>query len=199
MIETSPSFRRGKSFPVGLVGFLAVVLALNGCETVKEREGAAEPSKSNRSVLHPESAVEETKEISSRALDVSGIKGEVSPAGPIVRTDGQREGNYYVHHAWSVAGASPDAIEEGVEELRRKLPEEGWSIEKYGRANSKARQLQLEAFHGDRKYLMQVEALIRSEKGAGGDESEESRKNILSFTVMSPTYKSPEGVSPHGE
>lgn len=199
MIEASPSFRRSKSFPVGLVGLLVVVLALNGCKTAKEKEGVVEPSKSKRSVSHPESAVEKTKEISSRALGISGVRGKVSPAGPIVRTDGQREGNYYVHHAWSVAGASPAAVEEGMEKLRRKLPEEGWSIEKYGRANSKARQLQLEAFHGDRKYLMQVEALIRSEKGAGGDESEESRKNLLSFTVMSPTYKSPEGVSPHGE
>ncbi|MFD1832854.1 hypothetical protein ACFSJS_24880 [Streptomyces desertarenae] len=198
MTEASPSFRRGKSFPVGLVGFLTVVLALNGCGNVREREGAVEPPKSSRSVMHPESAVEEAKEISSRALDVSGVRGKVSPAGPIVRTDGQHEGNYYVHHAWSVAGASPAAIKEGMEELRRKLPEEGWSIEKYGRANSKARQLQLEVFHEDRKYLMQVEELIRSERGDKHTASGRPREDLLSFTVMSPTYKSPEGVSPHG-
>ncbi|GAA2417044.1 hypothetical protein GCM10010420_54160 [Streptomyces glaucosporus] len=199
MIEASPSFCRSKSSLVGLVGFLVVVLALNGCEAVKEKEGAAEPSKSKRLVLHPDSAIEKTKEISSRALDITGVKGKVSPVGPIVRTDGKRKGNYYVHHAWSVVGGSPAAVKEGMERLRIKLPEEDWSIEKYGRANSKARQLQLEAFHEGQKYLMQVEALIRSERGADSGESEKSGKDLLAFTVMSPTYKSPEGVSPHGE
>ncbi|WP_157840032.1 hypothetical protein [Streptomyces megasporus] len=199
MSEAPPSFRRGKVSSAGLLGILVVILTLSGCGIVKEKESAAEPSKSKRSVLHPESAIERTREISSSALDMSGVKGKVSPAGPIVRTDGQHKGNYYVHHAWSVGGVPPTEIKEGMERLRRELPKEGWSIEKYGRANSKARQMQLEAFHDGQKYLMQVEALIRSERGTDGGEPGNSREDLLSFTVMSPSYKFPEGADPHDE
>lgn len=88
---------------------------------------------------------QEAAEISSAILD-AGIRGEVTEPGPGVSDcpgNDRATGNdrlFLMRHPWSIYGLPTAKLEEGLDNLRRELPRQGWEIIEDRRADSPDRQ-----------------------------------------------------------
>lgn len=186
--ETSSFIQKTIRIRITSAGIATVLcFGILGCGAMSENPSdTTTPPK--RQVIDPDKAEAKAQRISSMLLDVTGIKGKVTPSGPRVMTSGQHPGNYYVRHSWSIWGVSEGQLKKGMKKLHAELPNHGWKIGKYERANSVARQLQLEAFNPRHKFLAQVELLIHD---TGAEVS--PKEDLLLFTVSSPTFTAPEG------
>ncbi|WFB07590.1 hypothetical protein LRS74_11395 [Streptomyces sp. LX-29] len=145
--------------------------------------------------VHPKAAEKLASQLSSDLLDTTRLRGEVSPGGPRAVTYDQEDGEYSVRHSWSVSELSPEELTRGFERLRDELPKKGWRLTKYGHANSKARQLQIKAIHEKDDFSVHAELLIRSTKPKQSPNA--SQEDLIYFAVVSPGYRSPEGVNPN--
>ncbi|MER7743772.1 hypothetical protein ABT013_00715 [Streptomyces bacillaris] len=130
----------------------------------------------------------ETKQISSRILDVIAVKGVMSKSGPGVSTcDGVGRGKMFLmRHPWSLTGASDAELMKAMNRLKADLPKHGWKIIGYGPNSSRAKSLELTADHIEKKFAVKVEFL---EKNSGGDSNEPT----LLVNVVSACYQVPEG------
>ncbi|MBR7672159.1 hypothetical protein [Streptomyces daliensis] len=152
---------------------------MNSSEDPKESEPVAA-----RSV---EDADEETKEVSSRILDIIDLKGKVSEPGPGVNScEGRDTEKFYkMIHPWSLTGAENGELRQAMTRLREKLPKEGWKIVAYGRNSSRAKSLELTADNHEKKFGVNVE--LWEEKESSG------KKPKLVVSVISACYQTPKG------
>ncbi|MEU1312889.1 hypothetical protein ABZ419_28895 [Streptomyces cinnamoneus] len=146
--------------------------------------------------VNPKDALKEVSALSSGILDSTGLHGEVTDGGPTPVTFDKPKGQFTVQHDWSIWKMSPDDLTTGFERLRQELPKRGWKITHYGRANSRAQQLQIKARHEKDGSFLSAELLIRSTRE--GADAASSKTDLINFTVSSPTYKTPDGIDPNG-
>jgi hypothetical protein len=104
----------------------------------------------------------ETREMSSRILDIISIEGKVSEVGPGVsrcQDNGARdlEGSFMIRHPWNISTSAEADLRLAMERLREQLPQEGWKITEYGPNNSEARTLTLIADHHGKRFGVNVE------------------------------------------
>ncbi|MFC5722739.1 hypothetical protein ACFP1Z_21455 [Streptomyces gamaensis] len=143
-------------------------------------------------VVHPSDAEKQVSDLSSRLLDMTQLRGEVTQGGPAVSTGDDGKGRYSVHHYWSIWKLSPSELEQGFQRLREELPKQGIRVTHYGPANSEARQLEINAEDEKTHSSVSVELLLRSLRPQ--DSPGASKEDLISFSVVSPVYRVPEGV-----
>ncbi|MBH5336821.1 hypothetical protein IHE55_19420 [Streptomyces pactum] len=143
--------------------------------------------------VHPAVAEKRARQLSSGLFDLTALRGKALGGGPGISA-GEESQDYSVQHFWSISGAPPDELTQGFERLREDLPGAGWRITRYGRANSQAGQMEIEALHEKDGYSVSVELLIRSTRK--GRHPGASKDDMIHFSVASPEYRAPEGVDP---
>ncbi|MEU5422524.1 hypothetical protein ACFY1P_22645 [Streptomyces sp. NPDC001407] len=161
---------------------------------MNEKSEARETSAASEDVqmMHPKDAGALVSRLSSAVLDVTQLRGEVTPGGPAAVSFDQSDGNYSMQHDWSIWKLSPDELTQGFQRLREGLPKNGWRVTHYGPANSKARQLEIEAVHEKDGVSLSAELLIRSTRQGGAAGA--SKTDLIKFAMVSPTYRAPQGV-----
>lgn len=150
-------------------------------------------------VEHPQDAEARVGRLSSELLDMTQLRGEVTPGGPSPVTFDQKKGKglYSVQHDWSVWKLSPEELAQGWDRLRDQLAKRGWRITRDGRANSKAQQPQIDAVHEEDHVSLSAELLLRStRKDDGANGPNASKTDLILFSIVSPTYQAPKGVDP---
>ncbi|WP_406218592.1 hypothetical protein [Streptomyces decoyicus] len=75
------------------------------------------------------------------------------------------EGYYMVRHAWAVHGVPFEGLKQAMERLKKKMPEKGWRIVKYGPDISPAKTLELIADSTGKKFSVAVHLLDERRKG----------------------------------
>ncbi|WP_236240114.1 hypothetical protein [Streptomyces sp. CC228A] len=131
-------------------------------------------------------ARDKAKEVSSRLLDMTGLKGKVTEPGPrIDRCEEYGDDLFSLHFPWAVYDISEDDVDRGMENLRKELVRNGWKITKDGKANSKAQQPEIFADNKAEQFAVHVQGLKRKD----GDRR-------LAFTVVSACFRaeSPEAL-----
>ncbi|MEV6675102.1 hypothetical protein [Streptomyces sp. NPDC051162] len=147
------------------------------------------------STMHPKGGETLVSKLSSNLLDISRLRGEVTPGGPEAVTHDHDGGQYSMQHEWSVWKLPADELKQGFQRLHDELPRQGWRITQYGPANSEARQLEINAMHEKDNVSVYAELLIRSERKS--KDATKSKTDLIHFSVSSPTYRAPEGVDPN--
>lgn len=119
-----------------------------GCSTMKSDASGLkhEPEKrDSQKVVH------EVGTLSSRVLEMLNIKGKSTEPGPTATPcdvpHGTSRTYQRVRHPWSFYGVGNDALEKGMANLHRALPEEGWKVVKYGKDSSRSQNLEMMAVH----------------------------------------------------
>lgn len=170
------------------VGILVATLSV-GCTSMTDEGGELDYTPTVKSV---EDGRSETRDVSSRILDLAGIQGEVSEPGPGVSTceaDPEMEDNLYIlRHPWSIHGLAVEALEEGMDNLRRELPRRGWRILEEGELNNAVRSPRILFENRDVEFAANI--VLR---GKGTDDP------MLEVTVVSACFRTPEGESPRGQ
>ncbi|WP_326597657.1 hypothetical protein [Streptomyces sp. NBC_01803] len=156
--------------------------------------GVARPAPAVKSVP---AARAEARSLSSEILDVIAVRGTVSEPGPGVSldrprspggTDPERHRTYRMRHPWSLSGVPREALEAGLDRLRRELPERGWEIVEDGEQPNAHRSPRLLLAHPGTGYT--VDATL-----AGGPGEEP----LLTLSFVSAAFRTPEGESPRGQ
>ncbi|MFG2990160.1 hypothetical protein ACGFZK_12880 [Streptomyces sp. NPDC048257] len=127
---------------------------------------------------------EEVGDLSSRALDMTQVKGKVTEGGPATYPCGtseeKKQGLRNVRHVWSVYGVDHDTLDKGMKNLAAQLPENGWKVVKNGpNLNTESKRIEVLAVH--EATHTQLEA--RWMDGSGGGE------NLINFAVYSRCFK----------
>ena len=128
---------------------------------------------------------------SSRILDVSKLRGEVSPASPHASPCEGVDHGYRVNHWWSVYGPSVETLKEAMDRLHRELPKHGWKVYRYAPANSKARQLQLDVEDKKEHHTVRIELSLPSTY-ANPSRWEKKMRDSISVALASPCYVDPD-------
>ncbi|WP_143712530.1 hypothetical protein [Streptomyces hygroscopicus] len=124
---------------------------------------------------------------SSKILDIAKLRGEVSPAAPHASLCKDVEHGYRVNHWWSVVGPSVENLKEAMDRLHRELPKQGWKVYRYGHANSKARQLRLEAEDKKDHHTVTIELSLPSTY-PDPSKWEKKMRDSISISLASPCY-----------
>ncbi|MEV5199754.1 hypothetical protein [Streptomyces sp. NPDC053720] len=136
-----------------------------------------------------QSAKDQVNDISSRLLDLMGVKGKVTEPSAAVNfcetVDPDLQKYYAIHHPWSVYDLEAGTFGQAMENLRRALPEHGWKITKDGETNSIARNPEIIAVNKKSRHTITVEWA----KERSGD-----LKQIIAVDVSSRCYRAPEGT-----
>ncbi|WP_404956885.1 hypothetical protein [Streptomyces sp. 147326] len=126
----------------------------------------------------------EVGDLSSRALDLTQVKGKVTDMGPVTYPCGtseeKKKGLRYVRHVWSVYGVDNDSLDKGMKSLGAQLPENGWKVVKNG-PNTNTESKRIEVFAAHEATHTQLEATWL--KGASGSEP------LISFAVYSRCFR----------
>ncbi|MCS0639299.1 hypothetical protein NX801_27405 [Streptomyces sp. LP05-1] len=139
--------------------------------------------------MDPGPAREKAKEVSSRLLEMTGVKGKVTEPGPRVsRCYEYGDDLFSTTHPWSVYGLTDEQVDTGMANLRKALKENGWTITKDGKANSKAQSPEIYAENKAEQFAMNVTAL----KHEGPD-------TMLNFSVVSACYRAASASALDGE
>ncbi|WP_438494519.1 hypothetical protein [Streptomyces asiaticus] len=137
--------------------------------------------------LDVDKARQKTREVSSRLLEMIEVKGKVTESGPrIAPCDDEPDVKdlYVTRHPWSIYGLSEEEVIQGMENLRRGLPEHGWKILRDGKSNSRAQDPEILAENKKEKFAANFTAL---RKTASGD-------TMIKVTVVSACYRAPAGT-----
>lgn len=137
--------------------------------------------------LEVDAARQKTKSVSSALLELIDLKGKVTEPGPgIARCEDapDSENLYIARHPWSVYGLSEEQVQQGMENLRKELPQHGWKIIKDGKARSKDQDPEILAENKKEKFAANFTGL---KKTASGD-------TMINVTVVSACYRAPEGT-----
>ncbi|MEV4998522.1 hypothetical protein [Streptomyces niveus] len=112
-----------------------------------------------------EDAADAAERVSSELYDLIGIKGKASETGPGVSECGDKDPEKYftIFHPWTFTPASADQLEGVMERLKTELPKNGWKVVKYGRDNSKNKNLSLTADNDEKKYSVQIAYFAKDE------------------------------------
>lgn len=127
----------------------------------------------------------EVGELSSRALDMTQVKGKVTETGgpvtyPCGTSEEKKKGLRVVRHVWSLYGVDHDTLDKGMKSLAEKLPQNGWKVVKNGpNANTKAKTLEVFASH--EKTHTQLEASWMDSSDGG--------ENLIYFSVYSRCFR----------
>ncbi len=151
-----------------------------GCSNVNNLD--YEPTK-----LDVDEARQKTREVSSRLLEMIEVKGKVTEPGPrIAPCDDEPDAKdlYVTRHPWSIYDLSEEEVAQGMENLRKGLPEHGWKILRDGKSHSKAQDPEILAENKKEKFAANFTAL---RKTASGD-------TMIKVTVVSACYRAPAGT-----
>ncbi|MEU2449805.1 hypothetical protein ABZ605_07075 [Streptomyces sp. NPDC012765] len=130
--------------------------------------------------MDPGPARTKTKQVSSRLLEMTGVKGKVSEPGPSVsRCSEYGEDLFATEHPWSVYEISDAQVEEGMQNLRKALGENGWKITKDGQANSQAQDPEIYAENKAEQFDVHVTGRRKTETG----------QSMLLFKVVSACFR----------
>ncbi|GHF26753.1 hypothetical protein GCM10010218_04590 [Streptomyces mashuensis] len=136
-----------------------------------------------------ESAKREVNSISSQVLDWMDVKGKVTEGGGMVgacdAVDPDFTTYYQVNHPWSIYDLTSGTFEQAMQNLREKLPKNGWVIKRDGHTNSQARNPEIVAFHPETHHWLTVEWAW---KRSGNP------PKMIIVDVDSRCYKAPEGT-----
>lgn len=136
-------------------------------------------------VRNTEQVKEEVGGLSSRVLEMLGVKGKVTEPGPDVepceRSASDSADYYKVSHPWSLYGVDNKELQKGMENLGRDLPNQGWKVVKNGKDASKNQNPEILAVH--LKTRSQLEATWL--KGLDGHEP------LIEVTVYSKCFLEP--------
>ncbi|WP_162890383.1 hypothetical protein [Streptomyces olivoreticuli] len=98
--------------------------------------------------------------LSSKVLDMLQVKGKVTEPGPAAgscsTSDGDVSGYRSVRHPWSLYGADNDSLQKGMNNLKDKLPAQGWKVERYGADTSRNQNLEISAVHSETRTQLEV-------------------------------------------
>ncbi|MEU0930020.1 hypothetical protein [Streptomyces malaysiensis] len=176
------SVQRRFALRVGLA--MSALIAATGCSTVTKDEDGLDYTPRRMAL---EDAKDLARRQSSKILDLSELRGDVSPAAPHASPCKDVEHGYRVNHWWSVVGPSADALKEAMERLHRELPKQGWKVYRYGEANSKARQLRLEVEDKKEHHTVTIELSLPSTY-PNPSKWEKEMRDSLSVSLASPCY-----------
>ena len=160
---------------------LAAGTLLVSCST--DSDSAEEPDRplTVKSVDH---ARAQSSEIVSEILDATAIKGSAIDTGPGVSAcpdDPERESFYLVRHPWSIYDVPRETLDEGMDRLRRVLPQQGWEIIEDGELDNPNRTPRILFENKDLEYAAHVTI-------EGGREDA-----LLHVSMVSTCYRAPEG------
>ncbi|MET9963536.1 hypothetical protein ABZ128_31440 [Streptomyces sp. NPDC006326] len=140
--------------------------------------------------LDPDPARTKTKQVSSRLLEMTGIKGKVTEPGPSVsRCREYGDDLFSTDHPWSVYEISDEQVEEGMQNLRKALGENGWKITKDGKANSKAQDPEIYAENKAEQFAVHITGMKKSATGG----------SLILFNVVSACYRAASASALDGE
>lgn len=137
--------------------------------------------------LSVDSARSKTKSVSSQLLEMIGVKGKVTQPGPgLAKCDDEPDAKdlYIMNHPWSVYGVSNDILKQGMENLRKSLPERGWKILKDGETKSVARDPEILAENKKLRYAAHIVWMRTSASG----------RPMINVTVVSGCFRAPAGT-----
>ncbi|MFD8421335.1 hypothetical protein [Streptomyces sp. NPDC059466] len=160
---------------------LPVTLAtLTGCTMTDTKSSDDMPSSG---ISTSSDAAENTKKVSSQLYNLIGLKGKASDSGPGVKECGKRDPEKYfqIFHAWSFTSTSPERFEGVMEQLKSKLPKQGWNVVKYGPDSSTNKNLSLTADNDEKKYSVNITY-----------QAKDNPPN-LNFFIVSGCYQIPDG------
>ncbi|MCF3184030.1 hypothetical protein IPZ70_29395 [Streptomyces polychromogenes] len=139
--------------------------------------------------MDPDPARQKTKAVSSRLLEMTGIKGRVTEPGPsISRCDEYGDDLFSLSHPWSVYALTNEQVDTGMANLRKALGENGWKITKDGKANTPAQDPEIWAENKTEQFAMNVTA-----RKDGGNQT------MLLFSVVSACYRAASSSALDGE
>ncbi|OEJ96060.1 hypothetical protein [Streptomyces thermolilacinus] len=103
-------------------------------------------------------AANDLEKVSSDIYDLIAVKGEASDtqAGVMNCAGRDREKYFRVFHPWSFYPASPDQLDEAMQQLKQELPKNGWTIVRYGPDRSLSKNLTLTADNDERKSSVEI-------------------------------------------
>ncbi|MEU5811116.1 hypothetical protein [Streptomyces sp. NPDC047718] len=88
--------------------------------------------------MDPDPVRKKTREVSSRLVEMTGVKGRVTEShmsGGNCDTYGGDD-RFMMHHSWSLYGLTGDQVGNGMETLHKALVENGWTIISETKADS---------------------------------------------------------------
>ncbi|GAA3372852.1 hypothetical protein GCM10020367_30290 [Streptomyces sannanensis] len=128
---------------------------------------------------------------SSVILDVLGLRYETTDGAPFVVPCPEEGHDYRVQHFWKVYGPSREVLTDALERLHGELPRRGWKVYRFERANSKARQLQLDVEDLSLHHTVTVEEDFAS-RDPHASKWEKAGRDGLFVTLSSPCYVDPD-------
>ncbi|MGW3629434.1 hypothetical protein ACWD7F_04605 [Streptomyces sp. NPDC005122] len=128
-------------------------------------------------------AAEDTKKVSSGMYNLIGLKGKASDTGPGVKECGKRDPDKYfqIFHSWSFTPTSSEQLEGVMEQLKSKLPKQGWKVVEYGPDSSRNKNLGLTADNDTKKFSVKISYRAKD------------NPSNLNFFVVSGCYQVPDG------
>ncbi|MER7463547.1 hypothetical protein [Streptomyces sp. NPDC097981] len=129
--------------------------------------------------MDPDPARTKTREVSSRLLEMAGVKGRVAESGMrATGCDSYADDRFAMEHSWSLYGLAGDQVDTGMETLRQALDENGWKITRENKTNSVDQHPEIYAVNETEHFSVKAAAL-----NGGGKEP------MLAFTVYSACYR----------
>lgn len=163
-----------RKFSIFFSGLTACVL-LVGCSQGNEASVDVRDSEVVRT---------ETKETSSRILEMMDLAGKVTETGAMTErcSDYAAEDEVYrASHPWSVYGLPVPDLEKAMDRLRVELPKAGWKIVKDGVDDTVGRSPQIVAESKGRRFAADIR--LQDERKTGDDPS------LIEVTVQSVCYR----------
>ncbi|MFF9347357.1 hypothetical protein [Streptomyces sp. NPDC014734] len=168
--------RRNSRKRVAALSFLlfgSLSLLSVGCSNVKELD-----YKPVRMDTDPARA--RTKAVSSRLLEMTGVKGKVTEPGPSVsRCEEYGDDLFSLRHPWSLYDLSGEDVDRGMSNLRKALDRDGWKILKDGKADSRAQDPEIYAENKAEQFDVHVTGVKRAARG----------DTMITFTVVSACFR----------
>jgi hypothetical protein len=176
----------GKVTSLLFEGF-CILLFVAGCSDVS---GQSEEPEEPPRVTSVDAARAETREISANIMEATGINGQIDDSGPGVSTceeDPERNRLFLMRHPWAIYGVPRETLEEGMDGLRRELPEQGWEIveDRVLDTPDRTPEMLIETRDGEYGAIVNI--------GGGGDDPR------LVVSLSSVCFSTPEGESPRRE
>ncbi|MFB7174932.1 hypothetical protein ACFCYM_29510 [Streptomyces sp. NPDC056254] len=127
---------------------------------------------------------EEVGDLSSRALDMTQVKGKVTDVGPATYPCGtseeKKQGLRNVRHVWSVYGVDHDTLDKGMKNLAAQLPQNGWQVVRNGpNAKTESKRIEVFAVHEQTRTQLEARWMDRSDGG----------EDLIHFAVYSRCFK----------
>ncbi|MEU4356990.1 hypothetical protein [Streptomyces virginiae] len=176
---------RKNRYNVTALALLGALTLASGC-TLMDSEPSAKRTYEPQPRAHRD-VEKEVGDLSSRALDMTQVKGKVTDGGPATYPCGtseeKKQGLRNVRHVWSVYGVDHDALDTGMKNLAAQLPQNGWKVVKNGpNENTKAKTPEVLAVHEASHTQLEAQWMDSSDGG----------ENLINFAVYSRCFKDTE-------